>query len=45
VKKYHRHVIFTVPGETGGLLRRMNVFVTVALANHSEREAPPEVPR
>jgi hypothetical protein len=27
------------------LLRRMNVFVTVALADHSEREAPPEVPR
>jgi len=23
----------------------MNVFVTVALADHSEREAPPEVPR
>jgi len=33
------------PPETGGLLRRMNVFVTVALADHSEREAPPEVPR
>jgi hypothetical protein len=26
------------------LRRRINVFVTVALADHSEREAPPEVP-
>jgi len=36
---------FHGPPETEGLLRRMNVFVTVALADHSEREAPPEVPR
>jgi hypothetical protein len=45
VKIYHRHVTFTAPRKPGGLLRRMNVFVTVALGDHSEREAPPEVPR
>jgi hypothetical protein len=38
VKIYHRHVIFTAPGNRG-LLRRMNVFVAVALADlHEELE-------
>jgi transposase len=35
VKIYHRHVIFSAPGNRG-LLRRMNVFVTVALADLHE---------